>query len=322
MFQPKLAKKERGKSRSRSFREIRRGNIVAAAAEFADSFKLWETYPSGTSGYNTSITDESNYLEAVAEALSRPEAFNSFRSNVAIRQTYDHVSYDLAKEYLSRIGMTSVRPLVKKIRDIALYGNARTFYFRSAGLSSPTVLRYLKIAKDLAHLFQLSKIAQIHEIGVGFGGQSMVVHRLYGLHNFVFMDLPEVNELAQRCCGSLCPDMTVATLDGRNPPQQQPELLISNYAFSELDRATQEIYFERVVKNSRSGYMILNQLSQKHLGGMTPRELQSRIDGSKLYPEIPESSPGNSLIVWGTERELPEYAATHGGGYWEPPSPV
>ena len=81
------------------------------------------------------------------------------------------------------------------------------------------------------------------------------------------------------------------------------DLLISNYAFSELNKFVQDIYLEKVILNSKSGYITWNGEGRKiwDTDGYGVDELLSKIPNSKIIPETPLSAEGNVVIVWGTK---------------------
>jgi hypothetical protein len=91
-------------------------------------------------------------------------------------------------------------------------------------------------------------------------------------------------------------------VDGRKPVPVEVDLVVSNYAFSELVRPVQDAYLENVILRAKSGYMIWNNLSSKDLDGYSIRQLIRKRPGSKVLKEVPLSSKANRLIVWG---ELP-----------------
>ena len=91
---------------------------------------------------------------------------------------------------------------------------------------------------------------------------------------------------------------------------QSFDLVISNYAFSELPRNLQEIYMNKVILNSRCGYLTMNTglvkksekitSSENKLRRYTSDELVKIIHGARLIREVPLTPPNNYIIVWGT----------------------
>lgn len=80
--------------------------------------------------------------------------------------------------------------------------------------------------------------------------------------------------------------------------------MISNYAFSELTREVQDIYLDRVILKSQSGYITWNSLSYDMMDGYALNELLEKIPNSFTIPEEPLTSPNNCIIVWGTKKDI------------------
>ena len=88
-------------------------------------------------------------------------------------------------------------------------------------------------------------------------------------------------------------------LDGRKPIEKISDLVISNYAFSELTRSVQEIYLQNLILKSARGYITWNSLSERELSGYNLAELIRLIPNSQIIPERPYTGSGNVIIIWG-----------------------
>jgi hypothetical protein len=82
------------------------------------------------------------------------------------------------------------------------------------------------------------------------------------------------------------------------------DLLISNYAFSELNKKSQDAYLNRVINNSKRGFMLYNNIHENPETGYRAFEILERIPGSVAFAEEPLTYPGNLLIVWGFDPDL------------------
>jgi rhodanese-related sulfurtransferase len=87
-------------------------------------------------------------------------------------------------------------------------------------------------------------------------------------------------------------------IDGRHPEQIEADLVISNYAFSELARELQLLYIRDVLLKSKYGYITWNNLSSKNLGGLSVGEILRLIPNSDVLPEFPLTSDENVVIYW------------------------
>jgi hypothetical protein len=162
-------------------------------------------------------------------------------------------------------------------------------------------LRYLKVYIDLKKYFENLGQLKIVEIGVGFGGQSSLISLIEGPVSYIFYDIPPVLDLTKKFIDRMQLTGHFEFIDGRNPKPSRPDLVISNYAFSELNRELQEIYLKNVIRYSPRGYITWNSLSADRLDGYSLGDLIRIIPNSQILPEIPNTSAKNVIIVWGTK---------------------
>ena len=86
---------------------------------------------------------------------------------------------------------------------------------------------------------------------------------------------------------------------GKSPFKNENfDLVISNYAFSELNRNVQKLYLENVLQKTSRGYITWNNLSFKKLGGYSLAELLDLLPGSRYRDENPLTAIGNVIITW------------------------
>jgi putative sugar O-methyltransferase len=234
-------------------------------------------------------------------AAKDSEVFKKFRSSMVMFQALDHVSIDQGKAYISEILKSNLwlDEFTKVLFRIDKIGKPKKFKFSPYGTFSPTLLRYLKVYVDLEKKFGPMRNLKIAEIGVGFGGQASLIGLLSKPISYTYYDIPPVLELTQRFVNALEVPGNFSFLDGRNPKPSNPDLVISNYAFSELNRDLQNQYLENVILKSPRGYITWNKLSEDSLDGHSLAELIRLIPNSQIYPEKPYTSDGNAILVWG-----------------------
>lgn len=95
---------------------------------------------------------------------------------------------------------------------------------------------------DLRALFGPLKDFKLAEVGIGFGGQASLIHLLDKPISYSSYDLPPVLALASKFFDGLEIKGDFKFIDGRYPEESTPDLLISNYAFSELSPKVQGAY--------------------------------------------------------------------------------
>ncbi len=84
------------------------------------------------------------------------------------------------------------------------------------------------------------------------------------------------------------------------PENQDYDLIISNYAFSECTKTIQEIYLEKIINKSLRGYMTCNFISFfGGVGSYSKKELITKISHTtRLLPEKPLTWFNNIVLVW------------------------
>jgi putative sugar O-methyltransferase len=126
--------------------------------------------------------------------------FSKFRSNPIYLEILEHVSESDGQKYLDEV-LTENPIFLDKIEDLKqndLVGGPITHKYQTVGAISPTTLRYIKVASDLKKYFQPEIGAKIVEIGVGYGGQMLIIDKLFSVTEYHLYDLPPVLELVSR----------------------------------------------------------------------------------------------------------------------------
>lgn len=264
---------------------------------------------SGNPTTSISDSDELGYLASVKKAVADEEFLRKFRADPDYQKVLEHVSVSLGKKYLDEIVAkynTKPSSTFAGLSNLSEFGSPPVYNFSGVGYVSPTVLRYVKVGYEMEKLFGELSSKKIGEIGVGFGGQAAVLNKLFGVSEYVAFDLPEVLSLFELFTKRTNSRLVAKVVDGRQPISEKVDILVSNYAFSELSRSVQDEYLGKVILQAKSGYMIWNNLSSKYLDGYSLKEIMKKIPGSLALKESPLSAKANRLIVWGTSSTLPK----------------
>jgi hypothetical protein len=239
------------------------------------------------------------YVEVCRLAVQNDNFYRSFKSNLEYREVLEHCTYYEGKQYLNLLDpKSSVHKNLKQICKCDS-GGPQKFYYPSLGRCSPTQIRYAKILQDMHYLFGSLDGLRVSEIGVGYGGQA--IHILYNnmLKSYTLFDLEWPSKLAEKYIFEQKPLNSVSPVIGDFTKKITTDLVISNYAFSELLREVQEVYLENVIKESNAGYVIYNHIHSSPSASLSAREFASRVPGAEIYEEVPLTYPGNVLVVWG-----------------------
>ena len=164
---------------------------------------------------------------------------------------------------------------------------------------NPTTLRYINVALDIKQKFPTSNFNNIIEIGAGYGGQSLILDKFFEIKKYNFIDLPEVNLLIEKFINSHNVNFKseFATLDSLQN-NNSFDLVISNYAFSELPKKIQQVAINKIIQKSQRGYMIVNNFHKISFRYMTQAGYIRNIKNLKIDEEIPNSYLFNKLLTF------------------------
>ncbi len=243
------------------------------------------------------------YQNSVLTINANSREMRRFRRVYDYREILEHVDYSLGREYIEHANLNDpqVWSSLNEFKRNDLLGKPRTFYFEEIGRISPTTLRYIAVATDIRREFGNSKLTRIVEIGGGYGGQAAILRRLNMWDEYSIFDLPEVQDLIQRYLSFI--GVGMINLPRINTVNSfEYDLVISNYAFSELPRKMQDEYLEKVILKARRGFMLMNSgksnATGRSYGKISAEELHRIIPNLRELPEVPLTSPDNYLLVW------------------------
>jgi len=288
--------------------KIKRYSFLEILQKILNRFELFFKIKTKFKNFGTikrlrSESDNGLYLNTVKEATQNEKKFNNFKSNQFYKGILEHVTYEYGLDYINIIKKDT--DLLDKINDFLVndeIGNpTRYFYDDLKTKISPSTLRYIKVASDIKKLFK-DEINNIIEIGSGYGGQYLILDQIQKINHYTLVDLYDVTKLIEKylechLLNSSYETKTINQITGHKPY----DLVISNYAFSELPSETQIKYIEKVLLNSKNGYLTMNSGIEKsdfkkHL---SLEELKKYLKGSIILEEQPNTSEGNYILVWG-----------------------
>lgn len=204
-----------------------------------------------------------DYFEVCKLIAENDVLFNSFKTNQAYTQILEHVDYNLGNEYLDIITKSYPTVLLTKIignidliKSNDLYGNPIKYNYPLFGDISPTTLRYTKVLMDI--MMQGFNLDGKHviEIGGGYGGQCLILSKFFNIKSYTILDLETANLLQKKYLSKHNINIIATTLDKID--SIECDFVMSNYAFSELRKTTQDEYLNKIIKNSVSGYFQIN----------------------------------------------------------------
>jgi putative sugar O-methyltransferase len=286
--------------------------VISVAHKLSDlPFKAWNYLK--RNAFNSSpfsrsaIKSDSEgtfYEEAVENILSSESQFKRFRRKYDYREILEHVDFELGKEYFLRIKELDpqLKTAKKGFNRNDSIGFPRSYQYPHFEKISPTTLRYIAVALEIEKEIDLQNIHKIVEIGAGYGGQAAILDKLIPNLEYFIFDLPLVQKLIGKYLSSLgMRNFTHMSLEDTTT-NREFDLVISNYAFSELPKNLQIEYLEKVLLKSKNGYLIMNSgrgnSTGRSAGKLSLEEISDRIPGLLVKEEIPLTSPDNYVIYW------------------------
>jgi putative sugar O-methyltransferase len=247
---------------------------------------------------STSISDNQIYPNFCNKASMDLKKFSNFRRNKVYKRILEHVSFDFGKAYLQETPESLLKN-IESFKNNDKWGNPELFEYPGIGKISPTTLRYIKVLGDLLSLFkQLNKL-NICEIGVGYGGQCRIINSVTSPDKYTLVDIKPALSLTQRYLDNYILNSVVRYKTMNELEIQNYDLVISNYAFSELPRSIQDVYLSKIILNSKKGYITFNEISPGYFNSYKREELIDIIPNSRIIEEKPLTHPKNCIIVWG-----------------------
>lgn len=256
-----------------------------------------------------SDSDNGRYGLAILKILKNQKTFENFKRDDVYREILEHVTYDEGLLYLEILKSRKDGVLEKAIDTVLVsdkLGNPIKFKYEGFKLPfSPTTLRYVKVASDLKKLFGVN-LGSVVEIGCGYGGQALVNNQLLNVNSTKLFDLDFVNKLirnyldAQKFTGQY---KTALIEDEIN---SKYDLIISNYAFSEMPKKLQKIYINKIISKSRKGYLTMNSgmSGPRSEGKYSIQDLTLLLPKFEILEEEPLTSPHNYIIAWGFDKNI------------------
>lgn len=215
-----------------------------------------------TNGWSINTSDAQNYIDVCNKILENDDLFSNFKTLQEYNVILEHVDYELGQEYLEyikQIGEEIYKENLDKFLENDLIGNPKKFLYEGKEIS-PSTLRYIKNTLDLSSLCGDQKISKVVEIGGGYGGLCKTLSVVCNFNEYVNVDLPQAVQLQEKYLKNF-PEVYPRT---KFVPCDQLEdifdvdLLISNYALSELSLEAQLNYYDKVIKNSKVVYITYN----------------------------------------------------------------
>jgi hypothetical protein len=249
-----------------------------------------------TENWNIDENIQVNYINACTRAINDNSKFLNFKKDPSYRVMLEHTPEESGHVYFNKIKNNPyIMDNIEKFKQNDLVGGSSPLYFDNILISSST-LRYVNVLDDIVKKFKTLDDLNIVEIGGGYGGQCLILSKIFNWKKYTILDLPEPAALAKKYL-ALNKVLNIET----NIIPKKIDFVISNYAFSELSKPIQQYYIDKVINPSTMGYMTINYINYG-LNCFTETELKTNIN----KPITSESDISNNNIhnnkvyTWGS----------------------
>ena len=244
-----------------------------------------------------SLSDNNIYPNVCKNAVENDDIFNTFKNIPAYTEILEHVTEQQGLEYIKIIKRDN-NHLFEKIKNFTendKYGNPKKYPYDGIGVVSPSTLRYIKVLSDLLKIFKDLNGYKIIEIGGGYGGQCKIISDYFIFLEYYIVDLLYPLKLTEKYLNKLnVKNFKILTMEDLH--NEEYDLVISNYAFTELNKNIQDIYTEKIIKKSKHAYITCNVI-----GGIdtySVNELFNLNDKINILNEEPLTHKNNFILYW------------------------
>ncbi len=248
----------------------------------------------------TSLTDNTEYPEYCLQAALSSDVFRDFRCHQIYNAALEHDSYEQGLEYLEAIKRSGFNLLAvaDEFRKNDKIGSPRVYEYEEIGIFAPPTLRYIKVLSDLEAEFGSLCDLNICEIGVGYGGLCRLIDSYFKVKSYTLVDLKPVLMLAQKYLDNYALHTSLVYRTMNELSTKAYDLVISNYAFTEMRRDIQDIYLRKVICASSRGYITYNDINPKDFNSYKKEELAQVIKGLKEMPEVGILHEADCTLIW------------------------
>jgi hypothetical protein len=254
--------------------------------------------------FATSLTDNGKYPQLCAKAIEDDALFYDFRRNPIYNFALEHDSPEMGLEYLEIAKELQLFDShIEEFKRNETVGNPVTVNYDQIGEISPTTLRYIKVLRDLEYEFDTLNDLHICEIGVGYGGLCRIIDSYFeSVASYSLVDLPSVLGIARKYLSYFKINTPIiGKTINELTTEDSYDLVISNYAFTELKREVQDIYLQKVILKAKRGYITYNAINLPDFNCYTIDELTAIIPNVKILREIERTHPEDRILVWSND---------------------
>lgn len=227
------------------------------------------------------IYDQAVFAEALLSAVKDDAEFARFKQNPFFNLLWENLSEEEGEKWLQVI--EGQYPFMKEkfelFRASDGVGSARVFAFGESGVFSPSTLRFAAIAGELQSRLGSWEGMDVVQIGAGYGGLCKILCDISEFASYTLVDLPEQLALAKKYLERFDVKNVDFLTPDQLPKNASYDLVVSDMSFSEFNRSFQELFFDRILSRSCSGFL-MGRIFPKHYGiiALNLDELKARFE--------------------------------------------
>ena len=261
--------------------------------------------------FKSSCSDNGEYPNFCLQAANDNQIYATFRRNPIYTSVVETVSKESGQDYfqMALLQTPGLREYFDDFVTSERVGSPHTFPYKEKLFSrkylfSPTTIRYIKVLSDLLQFFGSLDGMNIVEIGGGYGGLCKIISDFCRIESYTLIDLKPALNLSQKFLS----EFSLANIHYLTEEDlshcKQYDLVISNYAFSEINRNVQNLYMKNILQMSSRGYLLCNFKTHTwQEDQMTGDDFRQTIKNVKSFINHPILSKldllaGIELLIW------------------------
>jgi len=201
---------------------------------------------------------EAEFLQECVELCENKEKFIHFKRSPIFCKV---IGNDIREKKISDVWYeflkdTELMNNINRFKTNDIIGHPLFYYYEKTGTISPGTLCFMSILHDINTRLTDVKGKKVCEIGSGYGGQAKILID-HGAESLDLIDRKETLGLASKYLNIFkYKNVNFHTTDSIVP--QDYDIVISNWALSELDEDGIEFYLDNVISRSQYGYFLVN----------------------------------------------------------------
>lgn len=200
------------------------------------------------------------YLSVCRAAITDDNVFNNFRNDPFYTAVCEHTSEEIGRNCYEEIKKNNKWLLLIDELYKDRVGNPEKIYQFGKNYCPASIMQYVWQVSNI-----INKIGSLHdfkicEIGGGYGGLCRIIKQLFDVQ-YTIIDLPEVIKLQKKYLNEFGIEASFNTSEDYDTGIVY-DLIISNYALSEVGEPIQTKYLNEIVYKAKHGYLTINRLMQ------------------------------------------------------------